>query len=80
MIKSIKPKTHFEQVPLEIVKDTAGQDIAKDQRDKTEGSAKSPAKKAKKAAPSRPARPRGQPGRHAPGADPGESRNRTGAE
>jgi len=66
MTKSIKPKTHFEQVPLEIVKDIADQDIAKDQRGKTDSSAKSPAKKAKKAAPLRPSRPgRGQ-GRHSP--------------
>ena len=66
MTKSIKPKTHFEQVPLEIVKDIADQDIAKDQRGKTDSSAKSPAKKAKKAAPLQPSRPgRGQ-GRHSP--------------
>ena len=66
MTKSIKPKTQFEQVPLEIVKDIADQDIAKDQRGKTDGSAKSPVKKAKKVAPLRPARPdRGQ-GRHSP--------------
>ena len=63
MTKSIKPKTHFEQVPLEIVKDMADQDIAKDQRGKTDSSAKSPAKKA---APLRPSRPgRGQ-ARHSP--------------
>jgi hypothetical protein len=63
MTKSIKPKTHFEQVPLEIVKDIADQDIAKDQRGKTDSSAKSPAKEA---APLRPSRPgRGQ-GRHSP--------------
>ena len=67
MTKSIKPKTHFEQVPLEIVKDIADQDIATDKRAKIDGSAKSPAKKAKTAAPLRPSRPGREQGRHSPG-------------
>jgi hypothetical protein len=33
MSKSEKPKTHFEQVPLEIVKKIAKEDVAEDESD-----------------------------------------------
>jgi hypothetical protein len=36
MSKSEKPKTHFEQVPLEIVKKIAKEDISEDESDEAD--------------------------------------------
>ncbi len=36
MSKSEKPKTHFEQVPLEIVKKIAREDVAEDESDEAD--------------------------------------------
>jgi len=45
MTKPNEPKTHFEQVPLEIVKKIAEEDIADDETCGAEGAVDSPAKK-----------------------------------
>ncbi len=45
MPKSRKPKTHFEQVPLETLKDIiAAEEIADDEADGDEATVKTPAK------------------------------------
>jgi hypothetical protein len=36
MFKSEKPKTHFEQVPLEIVKKIAKEDVPEDESDEAD--------------------------------------------
>jgi len=45
MTKSNKPKTFFEQVPLEIVKKIAEEDTANDVTNKADPSVEGPAKK-----------------------------------
>jgi len=45
MTKSNDPKTHFEQVSLEIVKKIAEEDIADDETSGAEGAVEPPAKK-----------------------------------
>ena len=45
MPKAKKPKTHFEQVPLEIVKEIAQEDVQEEETDQRDAPAKPPAKK-----------------------------------
>ena len=44
MSKSEKPKTHFEQVPLEIVKKIAKEDLPEDESDESEVTVELPEK------------------------------------
>ena len=44
MTKSKKPKTHFEQVPLEIVKNIAAEDIPDDEANGNNAIVKTPKK------------------------------------
>jgi hypothetical protein len=44
MSKSEKPKTHFEQVPLEIVKKIAKEDIPEDESDEVDVTVEFPEK------------------------------------
>jgi hypothetical protein len=44
MSKSEKPKTHFEQVPLEIVKQIATEDIPEDETDEADVTVELPEK------------------------------------
>jgi hypothetical protein len=45
MPKSSEPKTHFEQVPLEIVRKIAEEDILDDEENEPDASVEPPAKK-----------------------------------
>ena len=45
MAKPKEPRTHFEQVPLEIVKKIAEHDIPDDEASEIDGTAEPPAKK-----------------------------------